>query len=199
MVYDILQGCKKTIMPSLLYTSYCVNTETLQNILNYACKPFSFFFSSSCNKCCSFNQVRKKKKKKSSEIKNEKWMFLAPWLYHIICAVFFVFRSVRSLYGWTQVMKDIALLKWTIQTSVCVVYAVSKCIFSGVHGWAGGGVYTCSDSGVFLLSFSSLTHAVVWLFVDIKDTTVKTQLYVVCRTPSEVFNCVSSSLHPFTW
>ena len=41
------------------------------------------------------------RKEKSSEIKNKKWMFLAPWLYHIICAVFFVFRSVRSLYGST--------------------------------------------------------------------------------------------------
>lgn len=41
------------------------------------------------------------RKEKSSEIKNKKWMFLAPWLYHIICAVFFVFTSVRSLYGST--------------------------------------------------------------------------------------------------
>ena len=78
---------------------------------------------------------------------------------------------------------------------MCVVYTVCKCVFSGVHGWAGGGVYTCSDSFFFS---SSLTHAVLWLFVDIKDITVETQLCVVCRTPSEVFTWVPSFLHPFT-
>ena len=84
-------------------------------------------------------------------------MFLAPCLYHIICAVFFVFRSVRSLYGstWLYISRErhcfVEVKNTDERVCVCVVCAVSKCIFSGVHGWAGGGVYTCSDSCFFLL------------------------------------------------
>ena len=161
MVYDILQGCKKTIMPSLLYTSYYVNTETLKNILNYACEPFSFFFfffflggGGGGNKCCSFNQVRKKRKKfwdKEQEVDVSGAMAVPYYLCCFLCVqvsevpVWFymvVHKSWKTLLCWSE--------KYT-WVCVCVVYTVCKCIFSGVHGWAGGGVYTCSDSCCFLL------------------------------------------------
>ena len=62
---------------------------------------FFFFFFFGGGVTSALVLIKLGRKEKSSEIKNKKWMFLAPWLYHIICAVFFVFTSVRSLYGST--------------------------------------------------------------------------------------------------
>ena len=124
------------------------------------------------------------RKEKSSEIKNKKWMFLAPWLYHIICAVFFVFTLVRSLYGstWLYISHERHCFVEVKNTDERVCVLCMQYANAFLVGCMGGLEEGCTLAVIVFFFF--LTHAVLWLFVDIKDITVETQLCVVCRTPS---------------
>ena len=90
-------------------------------------------------------------------------MFLAPWLYHIICAVFFVFRSVRSLYGstWLYISHERHCFVEVKNTHECVCVLCIQYANAFLVGCMGGLEEGCTLAVIVFFFFFSNTCCLV--------------------------------------